>query len=226
MADDKTNDQTTDAAEEVKEAAEEVKEAAEEVAEAAEAVAEAEGEKAETKAEEKAEAAEEKAEEAAEKAEEVAEKVEEAPAEPAKEEKPASSEVEKKPEPTGKFKSIIKDIESLSALELAELVKALEERFGVSAAAPVAVAGGAPAAGGDAGGDEEKANYNVILKDGGANKIGAIKAVREVLPELGLVEAKALVEGAPKPIKENVPKDEANTMKEKLEAAGASVELQ
>lgn len=215
MSDEKTQDPSTDAqddtkaSEEVKparpaggEAAEEVKEAAEEVAEAAEAVTEAEGEKAE---------------EAVEKAEKVAEKVEEKPAEPAKE--------EKKPEPSGKFKNIIKDIESLSALELAELVKALEERFGVSAAAPVAVAGAAPAAGAE-GGDEEKANYNVILKDGGSNKIAAIKAVREVSPELGLAEAKDVVEGVPKTLKENVAKDDAKAMKEKLEAAGATVELQ
>lgn len=225
MADDQTTNDQTDVAEEVKEAAEEVKEAAEEVVEAAEAVTEAKSDKAEEKAEEKAEAAEEKAEEAVEKAEEVAESNsaeasldKEKPAEPAKE--------EKKPEPSGKFKNIIKDIESLSALELSELVKALEERFGVSAATPVAVAGAAPAVGAAEGGDEEKANYNVILKDGGANKIGAIKAIREVLPELGLVEAKTLVESAPKPIKENVAKEDAGKMKEKLEAAGASVELQ
>ncbi|MDD3480644.1 MAG: 50S ribosomal protein L7/L12 [Patescibacteria group bacterium] len=116
-------------------------------------------------------------------------------------------------------------IEGLSALELAELVKELEDRFGVSAAAPVAVAG-APAAGGDAAEAEEKSSYNVILKDGGSNKIAAIKAVREVMPDLGLKEAKDLVDGAPKPLKENVAKEDADTMKEKLEAAGATVELQ
>jgi large subunit ribosomal protein L7/L12 len=143
------------------------------------------------------------------KAEEV--KTEEAPAE--------------KAEPTGKFADLIKQIEGLSALELSELVKALEERFGVSAAAPVAVAAGAPAAGA-AEAEEEKANYNVILKDGGSNKIAAIKAVREVRQDLGLKEAKDLVDGAPKPLKENVPTEEAKEIKEKIEAAGATVELQ
>lgn len=219
MTDDKTNDDvkkedpSTDAQDDAK-ASEEVKPALTEVdsgGEAAEAVVEAKDEKTEEKAEEKAE--------------EVAEKVEEAPKEEPKEEKPASSEAEKKPEPSGKFKNIIKDIESLSALELAELVKALEERFGVSAAAPVAVAGAAPAAGAAEGGDEEKSNYTVVLASGGGNKIAAIKALREVSPELGLAEAKDVIEGAPKTIKENVPTEDAKAMKEKLEAAGASVEL-
>jgi large subunit ribosomal protein L7/L12 len=93
----------------------------------------------------------------------------------------------------------------------------------VSAAAPMAVAAGPAAAGAPA--DEEKANYSVVLKDGGSNKIAAIKAVREVLPDLGLVEAKTLIESAPKPIKDNVPTEEAKAMKEKLEAAGAVIEL-
>jgi large subunit ribosomal protein L7/L12 len=198
---------TDDQVKDVQEAAEEVKEAAEEVKDAAEAVAEGDAKEAKVEAEK----AGEKAEEAVQKAEEA---VKEEP------------KAEKKPEPTGKFKDIIKNIEGLSALELSELVKALEERFGVSAAAPVAVAAGGAAPAGDAGADEEKANYNVMLKDGGSNKIGAIKAVREVLPELGLVEAKALIESAPKAIKENVPTEEAKAMKEKLEAAGATVELQ
>lgn len=159
-----------------------------------------------------------------------------APVEEVKEEKteaPAEAEAEKKEEtpkeekaaPSGKFKDLIEKIEGLSALELAELVKELEDRFGVSAAAPVAVAGAA-APSGDAGAEEEKSSYNVILKDGGSNKIAAIKAVREVMPDLGLKEAKDLVDGAPKPIKENVAKEDAETMKEKLEAAGATVELQ
>jgi large subunit ribosomal protein L7/L12 len=131
---------------------------------------------------------------------------------------------EEKKEVSGKFADLIKQIEGLTALELSELVKALEDRFGVSAAAPVAAAG-APAAAAAAG-DEEKANYNVVLTNGGSNKIGAIKAVREILPELGLVEAKELVENAPKTLKESVPTEEAKVMKEKLEAAGAVAELQ
>jgi large subunit ribosomal protein L7/L12 len=138
-----------------------------------------------------------------------------------KEETPAKEE---KKEVSKKFKDLIEKIEGLSALELAELVKELEDRFGVSAAAPVAMAA-APAAAGEAAA-EEKSSYNVVLTSGGGNKIAAIKAVREVLPELGLKEAKDLVEGAPKPIKENVGKDEAETMKAKLEEAGATVELQ
>lgn len=145
-----------------------------------------------------------------------------APAEEVKEEPKA----EEKAEVTGKFADLIKQIEGLSALELSELVKALEDRFGVSAAAPMAMVAGAPAAGGAAEAEEEKANYNVILKDGGSNKIAAIKAVREVRQDLGLKEAKDLVDGAPKPVKENVPTEEAKEIKEKLEAAGATVELQ
>lgn len=131
---------------------------------------------------------------------------------------------EEKPVASGKFKDLIEKIEGLSALELAELVKELEERFGVSAAAPMAMAA-APAAGG-AEAAEEKSSYNVVLTNGGGNKIAAIKAVREILPDLGLKEAKDLVEGAPKPVKENVAKDEAEAMKAKLEEAGATVELQ
>lgn len=129
-------------------------------------------------------------------------------------------------EVSAKFKDIVEKIEGLTALELSELVKELEDRFGVSAAAPMAMAA-TPAAGGDAeGAAEEKSSYNVVLTAGGGNKIAAIKAVREVLPELGLKEAKDLVEGAPKPVKENVAKEEAEAMKAKLEEAGATVELQ
>lgn len=131
---------------------------------------------------------------------------------------------EEKAAPSGKFKELIEKIENLTALELAELVKELEERFGVSAAAPMAVSS-APAAGG-ADAAEEKSSYNVVMTAGGGNKIAAIKAVREILPDLGLKEAKDLVEGAPKPVKENVAKDEAEAMKAKLEEAGATVELQ
>ncbi len=120
---------------------------------------------------------------------------------------------------------IIEKIEKLSVLELADLVHALEEKFGVSASAPVAVAvaGAAPAVGEPV---EEKTSFNVILSTGGANKIGAIKAVREIVPTLGLKEAKDLVEGAPKPVLEGVNKATAEEAKAKLVAAGATVELQ
>jgi len=130
-----------------------------------------------------------------------------------------------KPAPTGKFKDLIKDIESLSALELAELVKTLEERFGVSAT-PMAI-GAAPgaAAGGEAqAAEEEKANFTVVLTASGANKINVIKAVREIT-ELGLKDAKDLVDAAPKEVKKDVPKEEAQEAKKKLEEAGATVEL-
>lgn len=113
-------------------------------------------------------------------------------------------------------------IEKMTVLELSELVKALEEKFGVSAAAPVAaVAAAAPAA--DAG--EEKTAFNVMLTASGDQKINVIKVVREIT-ELGLKEAKDLVEGAPKMVKENVKKEDAEAMKQKLEEAGATVELQ
>ncbi len=120
-----------------------------------------------------------------------------------------------------KFDKIISEIEKLSVIELAELVKALEEKFGVSAAA-MAVAG--PAANGAAGG-EEKTAWNVILKSGGEQKINVIKAVKEATG-LGLQEAKALVDGAPKPVKEGMKKEEAEELKKKLELIGAIVELQ
>ena len=117
---------------------------------------------------------------------------------------------------------ILSAIENLTVLELSELVKAAEEKFGVSAAAPVAVAAAAPAAGGAAA--EEKSEFDVVLKDAGAGKINVIKAVRE-LTGLGLKEAKALVDGAPAPVKEGVSKADAEEIKGKLEAAGATVEL-
>ena len=116
---------------------------------------------------------------------------------------------------------ILSAIENLTVLELAELVKAAEEKFGVSAAAPVAVAAAAPAAGGAAA---EKSEFDVVLKDAGASKINVIKAVREATG-LGLKEAKALVDGAPAPVKEGVSKADAEDLKGKLEAAGATVEL-
>lgn len=117
---------------------------------------------------------------------------------------------------------ILEAIGNLTVLELSELVKAAEEKFGVSAAAPVAVAAAAPAAGGAAA--EEKSEFDVVLKDAGAGKINVIKAVREITG-LGLKEAKALVDGAPAPVKEGVSKADAEDLKGKLEAAGATVEL-
>lgn len=124
-----------------------------------------------------------------------------------------------------KVVKLIDDVKALTVLELAELVKALEEEFGVSAAAPVAVAA-APAAGGAAAAPavEEKTEFNVILKEVGADKIKVIKVVRE-LTGLGLKEAKDLVDGAPKTVKENVSKDEAASMEAKFKEVGASVEI-
>ena len=119
-----------------------------------------------------------------------------------------------------KFDKIIGEIEKLSVLELAELVKTLEEKFGVSAAA-MSVAG--PAAGAAAG--EEKSTYNVVLKAGGDQKINVIKAIKEATG-LGLKESKDLVDGAPKTIKEGLKKEEADELKKKLEDVGATVELQ
>jgi large subunit ribosomal protein L7/L12 len=124
----------------------------------------------------------------------------------------------------GKVESILEEIKGLTLLEAADLVKKMEETFGVSAAAaaPMMMAGGA--AGGAAAPAEEKTEFTVVLSEVGANKINVIKAVREVT-SLGLVEAKNLVEGAPKPVKEGVNKDEAATIKKKLEDAGAKVEI-
>lgn len=120
---------------------------------------------------------------------------------------------------------LIQAIESMTVLELAELVKALEEKFGVSAAAPVAVAAPGVAAGAAApAAAEEKTEFDVILKAAGANKINVIKVVREITG-LGLKEAKDLVDGAPKPVKEKVAKDEAENIKKKLAEAGAEVEV-
>jgi len=122
-----------------------------------------------------------------------------------------------------KLDEIIAAVEKLSVLELADLVKALEEKFGVSAA-PVAVAGAAaPAAAETAA--EEKSEYDVVLADAGANKIAVIKALREIKTDLGLVEAKTLAESAPKPVLEGAKKEDAEAAKAKLEEAGAKVEL-
>ena len=118
---------------------------------------------------------------------------------------------------------ILKAVEEMTVLELSDLVKALEEKFGVTAA-PVAVAGAAaPAAAAEP--NEEQTVFNVVLAEAGANKIGAIKAVRELVPTLGLQEAKALVESAPKEVLTGVNKSTAEEAKKKLEAAGAKVEL-
>ncbi len=120
---------------------------------------------------------------------------------------------------------MISAIESMTVLELNELVKALEEKFGVSAAAPVAVAA-APAAGGAAApAAEEKTEFDVVLKEAGAEKIKVIKVVREVVSGLGLKEAKEIVDGAPKTLKEGVSKDEAEKIKAKFAEVGATIEI-
>ncbi len=118
---------------------------------------------------------------------------------------------------------IVDELSSLSVIEAAELSKLLEEKWGVSAAAPVAAVAAAPAAGGEAAA-EEKTDFDIVLSEAGSNKIAVIKEVRTITG-LGLKEAKDLVEGAPKPLKQGVPKAEAEEMKKSLEAAGAKVEL-
>jgi large subunit ribosomal protein L7/L12 len=159
-------------------------------------------------------------------------KPDEKPAEaPKAEEKPAEKKAADKPAddaPSKEYSKEVADIvgkvEKMTVLEVADLVSAIEEKFGVSAA-PVAVAGAAPAGGGaEEGGGEEKTAFTVHLAAAGDQKINVIKAVREVT-SLGLKEAKDLVDGAPKDVKANVPKDEADEAKQKLEAAGATVEL-
>jgi len=161
----------------------------------------------------------------------MAEQETEATQEAVAEEKPKAAKAPAKATKAKKSSSlddIMATIKSMTVLELSELVKALEEEFGVSAAAPMAFAAPAGAAGAEAGAPaeeaEEKTEFNVILKDFGANKISVIKAVRE-LTSLGLKESKDLVEGAPKPVREGVTKEEAASMKEKLEAAGATVDI-
>ncbi len=152
-------------------------------------------------------------------------KAEEAVAETKEEAKKPKAAKADKPKKSAALDNIMTAIKGMTVVELAELVKAMEEEFGVSAAAPVAVAAAAPAA--EAGGAaeaEEQTEFTVILKEIGANKINVIKAVRE-LTTLGLKESKDLVEGAPKPVKEGITKEEAATAKQKLEAAGATVEV-
>lgn len=174
-----------------------------------------------------------------EKEEKVEEKVEEKPVEepkeePKKEEKPkeekpkeepkVAEKVKKEVKVPAKFKDLVKQIEELSIMDLAELVKILEEKFGVSPMAAVAAVPAAGAAGGGEAGAEEKTAFAVELKDAGSQKIQVIKAVREITGK-GLKEAKDLVDGAPQVIKENVKKEEAEEIKKKLEEAGATVEL-
>lgn len=125
------------------------------------------------------------------------------------------------PELSADGKKVLEIVEKMSVLELADLVKVMEDKFGVSAAAPVAVAA-APAEAAPA--EEEKTMFNIVLKDGGSNKIGAIKVVREIT-ELGLKEAKDLVDGAPQTVKEDVKKEDAEAIKAKFEEIGATVEL-
>ncbi|MBU4030637.1 50S ribosomal protein L7/L12 [Patescibacteria group bacterium] len=132
--------------------------------------------------------------------------------------------VEEKVEVPAKFKDLVKQIEELSVLDLAELVKVLEEKFGVSSTPMMAMQAAGGAAAGGEGAAEEKSSYNVELKAAGEQKISVIKAVKEITG-LGLKEAKDLVDGAPKMIKEGVKKEEAEEMKKKLEEAGAVVEL-
>lgn len=122
-------------------------------------------------------------------------------------------------------KEVMEKIEKMSVLELADLVKAMEEKFGVSTQTPVAMTNVMPASGTTAPAEEEKSTYDVILASFGTNKIGVIKAVRGINQSLGLKEAKDLVEAAPKPLKEGVSKEEAEQIKKTLEEAGAKVEL-
>lgn len=196
----------------------------EDVKQAEEAAKEAE------KSAEKAEEAKEEAQESAEQAQEAEKKIEGA-AKEVKEQKPSQpSEPSEPSKPkvkvSAKLEKIIGEIEKLQVLELSELVKALEEKFGVTAAPQVAVAPSGQAAPG--GGDEgasEQTTFNVILAESGANKISVIKAIRELVPTLGLKEAKDLVDAAPKQVLEGVNKETANEAKQKLETAGGKVEL-
>lgn len=120
---------------------------------------------------------------------------------------------------------IVEELSGLTVLEVAELVKSLEDKWGVSAAAPVAVAAAAPGGAAPAAAAEEKTEFDVVLVDGGSNKIAVIKEVRGVVAGLGLAEAKKLVESAPQKVKEGAKKEEAEEIKKKLEAAGAKVEI-
>jgi len=152
------------------------------------------------------------------KAAQATEEPKEAADQPKAEEKP-------KVELSKKAEEVVGMVEDMTILELSNLVKAMEDKFGVSSMPVAAVAGGAaPAAGGGADEEEEKSTFDVILADVGSNKIQVIKEIRTVTT-LGLKEAKDLVDSAPKPIKEGIPKEEAETIKKKIEATGAKVEL-
>jgi len=174
---------------------------------------------------------EEKAETVAESAPEETVEAKEEPVVEKKEEPKAEPKVEpKKEEPKkeipAKFKDLIDQIDKMSVLDLSEFVKILEDHYGVSAAAPVSmVAGGSAPAGGEAEAVEEKTSFDVILANAGAQKIQVIKAVREIKPDLGLKEAKDLVDAAPKELLKGAKKEDADSAKAKLEAAGATVEL-
>lgn len=134
------------------------------------------------------------------------------------------AEENKKVEVPKEFEKLVAELDKMSALEISKFVKFLEEYWGVSAAAPAAAVAAAPGGGDDAPAEEAKSEYNITLKDAGAQKVAVIKAVKEITG-LGLGEAKALVDGAPNVIKENVPKDEAEAAKKSLEEAGATAEL-
>ncbi|OVE79141.1 50S ribosomal protein L7/L12 [bacterium G20] len=149
----------------------------------------------------------------------------EAPAQEETAEKKPASDKKKDVEVPKEFSSLVKELDKLSALEISKFVKFLEEYWGVSAAAPAVAVAAAPAGGGEATPAEaEKSEYDVILKDPGAQKVAVIKAVKDVTG-LGLGEAKAIVDSAPKAVKEKVNKDEAEAAKKALEDAGATVEL-
>lgn len=173
---------------------------------------EATEEKIETKEEAKAESAVETAVE------------KEVPAETVEEVKTEEKKAEKA-EPKGDHADLIKKIEKMSVLELSELVKALEDRFGVSASAPAMMMAAGTPAGGATEAVEEKTSFTVVLSAAGDQKIAVIKAVREIRPDLGLVDAKTLVESAPKEVLKDAKKEDAETAKTKLETAGAKVEL-
>jgi len=177
----------------------------------------------EEKAEEISEVVEkaEEISEVAEKAEEISEVAEKAEETSKVKKAPKAKATLPKGTKTMTKEEVIEAVKNMTVLELAELVKALEDEFGVTAAAPMAAAAAAPGA---APAEEEKTEFTVVLKEIGENKISVIKAVRELTP-LGLKEAKDLVEGAPKPVKEGVNKEEAAAVKQKLEEAGATVEI-
>jgi len=145
----------------------------------------------------------------------------------AEEEKVETTEAvaEVKAEVPAKFKDLTDQIDKMSVLDLSEFVKVLEDHYGVSAAAPMAMVGAVAPAAGEAEAAEEKTSFDVVLAGAGAQKIAVIKAVREIKPELGLKEAKDLVDGAPKELLKGAKKEDAEAAKAKLEAAGATVEM-